>query len=181
MKYDYFEALLHLSDQVLTAVRAACGEEDKKKLPQARQICDELICQTETALFRDFLPPLERDSLAICAHGLSRIVDVSLELSHSVGALPPPAEGRICVELASLLRDSTALLPSVRKPDQLPDLRGYRTLLAKGLAAHESLLASVRRGSLPHSSLPAILLTGQLRMELSHCFDTLLEVMLRNI
>ena len=83
VKYNYFENLEQLSDCAKQAVELACGgriDTDSSSMSTLRRSCDRIVCELEDALFSDFLPPLERDTIAACAHGLSRVVDQATEL-----------------------------------------------------------------------------------------------------
>ena len=172
---------------MVTAVGAACGEAtvDGKAISELRKSCDKRICELEDALFSDFLPPLERDNIAACAHALSRVVDQAIELignteGRSAGC-KANEEGAVCVRLSRELQASIALLRRIRKPDEIPDIQGYRALLREGRDAHNTMLRKLHTGMLPRSAAQGIILTGRLRAELSHSFDELVEVMLGNI
>lgn len=187
MKYHYFETLEQLSDCVVQAVSSACSPSFEKKetcASELRRTCDRFICELEDALFSDFLPPLERDNIAACAHSLSRVVDQALEL---MGNMPQYSdekyneEGMICVRLAETLKASIAMLRRIRKPNEIPDIQGYRNRLTEGRRAHHAMLQKIHAGMLPRSFAQSIILTGRLRAELSHSFDELVEIMLKNI
>ena len=188
VKYHYFETLEELSSLAETSVKLACGgsvPKEKQEISTIRKSSDRLICELEDALFSDFLPPLERENIAACAHCLSRVIDQAAELrgGGAPGGLGGKVneEGRICLSLAHTLAESIAMLPKIRKPHQTPDTEGFRTLLAEGRNAHAAMLAKVHAGVLPRSSVGAIILTGRLRAELSRAFDELVEIMLNNI
>ena len=188
VKYNYFEKLEQLSTLAESAVRLTCDNiphRDTQDLSNLRRASDRLICELEDTLFSDFLPPLERESIAACAHCLSRVMDQASELLSYLALLPPAArvneEGTVCIRLASHIRSSIALLPKIRKPDELPDAQGFRQLLSEGREAHAAMLTKLHAGVLPRSSAQAIILTGRLRSELSHAFDELVEIMLNNI
>ncbi len=183
-KYHYFETLEQLSELSERAVTFSCTEKEeggKKEFSSLRLSCDRLLCELEDALFSDFLPPLERDSIAACAHSLSRVIDQAWELS--AHHMPPNSneEGLVCVRLAEHLTRSVQMLRRLNKPDELPDSQSYRRLLCEGRAAHRSMLEKLRRGTVPRSAAGAIIQTGRLRTELSRAFDEMVEVMLNNI
>lgn len=188
VKYNYFEKLEQLSALAESAVQLTCGNiphRDSQDVSNLRKACDRLICELEDALFSDFLPPLERENIAACAHCLSRVMDQASELLGYLSLLPPAAkvneEGRICIRLAAHIKDSIAMLPKIRKPDEMPDIQGFRQLLNEGRNAHTAMLAKLHAGVLPRSAAQAIILTGRLRSELSRTFDELVEIMLNNI
>ena len=92
VKYNYFENLEQISSLAEAAVKLACGggaRTEEKSISELRKSCDRLICELEDALFSDFLPPLERDNIAACAHSLSRVVDQASELFCVVPVFPP--------------------------------------------------------------------------------------------
>ena len=188
VKYHYFESLEELSALAATAVSLACGTasvKEQSKLSDLRRSCDRLVCELEDALFSDFLPPLERDNLAACAHSLSRVAEQASELFchglHAPSALRHNEEGEICIKLSALLCDAVARLRRIRRPDEAPDVQGFRKLLSDGRSAHNTMLAKVHSGTLPRSAAQSIILTGRLRCELSRAFDELVEIMLNNI
>ena len=186
IKYNYFEALEQLSALATTAVKLACGDATEgKSISDLRKSCDKRICKMEDALFSEFLPPLERDNLAACAHSLSRVIDGAAELlchaslqNISIGR---NEEAKICIRLAEELRLSISQLRRIRKPEETLNTQGYRRLLTEGRSAHTHMLSRMHTGVLPRSYAQSIILTGKLRTELARCFDELVEIMLNNI
>ena len=127
VKYRYFETLEQLSLHASEAVKLACVPPtgDARSLSSLRKRSDKLICELEDALFSDFLPPLERETIAGCAHCLSRVVDQASELLCHASYAPPlekqNEEGLICLKLCEKISESISLLRRIRKPDELPD------------------------------------------------------------
>ena len=185
VKYDYFENLEKLSSLSSTAVALACSGNSKEDFSNIRISCDRLVCKTEDALFSDFLPPLERDGIAAVAHSLSRITDRAGELLSDSGIDPSLMryndEAKICVKLSEELDRHIRILRRIRRPDEMPDIQGFRKLLCDGREAHRAILKRLRCGSLPKNYAECIILTGRLRTELSVSFDLLVEIMLNNI
>lgn len=188
VKYNYFEALEQLAQLVESAVKLACGGvvgEESGSVSALRKSGDRLICELEDTLFSDFLPPLERDNIAACAHCLSRVIDQASELLCNESYLTlngkQNEEGKICIRLAEELKNATMLLRRIRKPDEIPNVQEYRRLLCEGRCAHTNMLTRLHTGVLPRSAAQTIILTGKLRTELSRCFDELVEIMLNNI
>ena len=185
VKYNYFEKLEQISALAEEAVKLACGGGEAESISKVRKSCDRLICELEDALFSDFLPPLDRDNIAGCAHSLSRVVDQASELYCNGAFLSMNSkqneEGRICIRLAEELNSAISMLRRIRKPDELPNVQGYRRLLCEGRSAHTNMLTRLHTGILPRSCAQAIIQTGKLRTELSRCFDELIEIMLNNI
>lgn len=136
----------------------------------------ELLCSVEETLFFDFLPPLERQSIAEIAHSLCRIIEASARLLHQKSA-KPSAEKRIkgaevCSALSSIIEDSVKMLKRIKKPSTIPELRKFRELL---LSSRRLSRTAQKKQSFGLS------LVCELREELSDCFDKIVEAMLRNI
>jgi hypothetical protein len=189
-KFRYFEALEELSDSVVQAVRISCKskgctKKGKEELSSIRLSADKCVCELEDALFADFLPPLERDNIAACAHCLSRVIDRASDLAASIVCLPSnlrcDEEEKICIRLSELLHEDIALLRKIRKPSEMPSHRAFRALLAKGRNAHADALAKIGSGYLPRNAANSIILCAKLRSELARSYDELLEIMLNNI
>ena len=189
-KFRYFEALEELSASVVRAVRICCArignaEKAKDELCSIRLAADKTVCALEDALFSDYLPPLERDSIAACAHCLSRVIDRASDLCSFTLRLPSFAresdEPRICIRLAECLHSDISLLRTIRKPSEMPSHREFRALLSKGRAAHSETMARVSTGAFPRNAASAAIMCGKLRAELSRSFDELVEIMLNNI
>jgi len=185
VKYYYFENLEKLSSLSCSAVSLACSGNSKGDFSNIRMSCDRLVCETEDALFSDFLPPLERDSIAAAAHSLSRITDRAGELLSDSGIEPSlmryNEEAKICAKLSEELDRHIRILRKIRRPDEMPNIQGFRKLLCEGREAHKSMLKRLRCASLPKNYAECIILTGRLRTELSVAFDLLVEIMLNNI
>ena len=184
VKYNYFEDLEKLSSLSLSAIELCCGDNVDQVL-RIRPECDALVCRIEDNLFADFLPPLERDNIAAAAHCLSRIVDRAYELRSEPSAdaafMKSNDEAVVCVKLAQELSRAVHLLRRIKRPEEMPDLQGYRVLLDEGRDAHRKMLRRVRSGAVSKSRAEAIILTGRLRGELSIAFDEIVEIMLNNI
>ena len=185
VKYQYFETLEQISRLAEEAVRLCCGSITVQSAADAstlRKSCDRLVCELEDTLFVDFMPPMERNSIAACAHSLSRVIDASLDvLGHTPPGMRSGEEGEICVALSEELRRTIEKLRHIRKPDEAINLQGFRDLLCKGRQAHRSSLQRLRQGSMSRSAAEAVFATGRLRTELSHGFDEVVEIMLNNI
>ena len=190
-KFRYFEALEELSTSAVRAVRICCKskgcvEKDKEELSAIRISADKCVCELEDALFADFLPPLERDGIAACAHCLSRVIDRASDLAASAVRFPPYAnkgdeEQKICIKLAEQLHEDIELLKKIRKPSEMPSHRAFRALLAKGRAAHSDTMSKISTGSLPRGFANSVILCAKLRTELARSYDELVEIMLNNI
>ncbi len=184
-KYDYFGELETLSRLSTKAVQLACDGKKRTGVERAselRRAADRTVCALEDALFSDFMPPLERDGIAACAHCLCRVVNEASEL------LPPLSEknfaneeGEVCVRLAERLEETVIMLRALTRPDKTPDVQGFRQLLCEGRQAHGRMLCALRTEKLPRRAASAIIQTGRLRTQLAESFDRVIEVMLENI
>jgi hypothetical protein len=185
VKYRYFETLEQISRLSREAVQLSCGSATAKAQTDAaalRKNCDRLVCELEDTLFVDFMPPLERNNIAACAHSLSRVIDASWDLmGHISPCVRVGEEGEVCEALAEELTRSIAQLRHIRKPEEAPNLQGFRDLLCRGRQAHRVSLQKLRQGAIPRSAAEAVFATGRLRAELSHAFDEVVEIMLNNI
>ena len=189
-KFQYFEALEELSASAVRAVRLSCKskgstEKDKSELSAIRLSADKCVCELEDALFSDFLPPLERDGIAACAHCLSRVIDRASDLAASSRNSPYAQSGddeqKICVRLCELLHEDITLLKKIRKPSEMPSHRAFRALLSKGRLAHTDSITKLNSGVIPKSRANSIILCAKLRAELARSYDELVEIMLNNI
>ena len=191
LRPDYFRILEELSALVHSAVSAACRDNEgmtRQGLYNMRLESDRKICAIEESLFIDFVPPLERESIASYAHCLSRAIDRAIdyhaELNLTGGfhsKYGDNEEGKICVELSEKLCRETALLRKIKKSGKMPNLTDFRNTLHRGREAHNRSLSHIGAGSLPRSYGHAVLSAARLRRELSLCFDKLVEMMLDNI
>ncbi len=163
-RYDYFEGLSRLCEYAMQAVTLCCAWPcDRRALDGWLDKAEHELFLCEQALFFDFLPPLDRESIAACAHALRRVTYVAVLCAparHSPA--PHKEEARLYPQLAERLRDTVSLLQTVRRPEVLPDREGF---------AHA--LSRLR----PYASSPL----SPLCLALSHAFDTVVESMLTNI
>lgn len=186
-KYNYFEALESLALYASDSVKIACSENSspKKALEDIRIKSSQTLLSLESSLFSDFLPPLERDSIAAYAHTLKALIDTACEhftlCRTCVSLRKKSEEERLCISLVSEIKESTAILKKIKKPGETPDIQKFRDILYKAIQAHTSELSKINSGILQKSMTPVILSTGRLRAQISHCFDSLIEIMLYNI
>ena len=195
-KTDYFEMLESLADLVLEAVSAACASckidehVREKKLSELHLKCEISVCELETKLFSDFIPPLQRDSIATYAHSLSRVVDRASDLCVSGvknrstifnGACDESHTREVCIRLAEKIVENTKLLRRLRSPSCVLEVSDFRSTLRQGREASARELHKVRCGVLPALCADSIYGAERLRYELSYCFDKLVEIMLNNI
>lgn len=196
-KNDYFEMLEALAENALEAVKIVCSpnfeiieKEREKRIFELKSKCEMAVCEIELKLFSDFIPPLQRDNIALYAHSLSRVVDRAYDLlldclskngGQGKGSLKGNKSCEVCLKLAEKLLSSTKLLRTFRSPSCKVNMTDFRKMLCEGREASSRELEKVRRGVLPSSCADRIYGADRLRYELSSCFDSLIEVMLNNI
>ncbi|MBE6597043.1 MAG: hypothetical protein E7641_05170 [Ruminococcaceae bacterium] len=185
-KNNYFDTLDILAANVKTAVKLAIqGSDDTLgELSELHKRSYTLTSSLDRLLFEDYLPPLERDNIAAYAHALVRVIDLASDkaaLSRPNRQKNVTDEEALCIELATQIKENTEMLRRLKKPADIPDIRKFRELLHKCRVYHSNELVSVASGRTPRALSEAILSVGRLRLELSCCFDKLLEIMLNNI
>ena len=183
---NYFCTLEELSENSLQSVRKAFSSSKNR----TEDICElqkssfSKLSSLENLLFSDFLPPLERDSIAIYAHSLVKIIPFAAERA-SLSKIRTnenfTEKEKVCISLAAEIRDNTYILKKLKKPEEIPNVRRFRELLLNFQELHQKELFAIASGRMPKSSIEANLATGRLCLELSACFDKLLEIMLNNI
>lgn len=188
-KYNYFDSLERLAILSSRAVFLSCSPirtSAQSELVSIRHSAERILCELERALFSDFMPPLDRSGLSRAAHGLCRIIERSSELisyhsSKNSISERKSKEAELCIRLSQLIENTVSRLRHVKRPDELPDIVGFRKLLCEAQSAHGLLLRKLASGNYPRSALSYLCLLCALRRELSLSFDTLVEVMLENV
>ena len=181
-KINYFEILEEISLLCTRAVYLTSGNSRsalQKSLLECRELqkqCIQKISSLEDFLFTDFLPPLERRSIAEAAHGMGRIIECSnqtiFQKLQRSGYDKRAKEADVCIKLAEILEESVGLLKKIKKPNQTPKTKEFRESLQSSRHASKSY---------QKKQSPSSLCTAELREELSNCFDRLIEIMLCNI
>lgn len=181
-KINYFEILEEISLLCTRSVYLASGNTRpllQKSLLECQELqkqCLQKICTLEDFLFTDFLPPLERRSIAEAAHGMGKIIECSHKIIFQKlqrsGYDKRAKEGEVCIKLAEILEESIAILKKIKKPNQTPNTKEFREIL---LSSRNSAKNYQKKQS------PSSLCMTELREELSHCFDRIIEIMLCNI
>ena len=188
-RYNYFDSLERLSVLSARAVFLSCSSARASaqiELASIRQDAGRILCELERELFSDFMPPLERADISAVAHALCRIIERCADiLGYKSGKNSiyerKSKEAELCIRLSRLVEDTVSRLRRVKRPDELPDLVGFRRLLCEAQSAHERLQRKLCSGAYPRSALHSLCLICALRRELSHTFDILVEVMLENV
>lgn len=188
-RFNYYGCLERLSVLSSRAVFVACSAvspSQKEEIAVLRLSADKDICELERALFSDFMPPLERADIAALAHALSRVADAAYELSavrsrETLLLERKNREADICIRLSQMIEEGVSDLRQLKRPEQLPDLVGFRKLLCDARLWHVELQKKLRSGLCPRAAQGYLSLLGALRHSLDACFDTLIETMLSNI
>ena len=188
-KFNYFDSLEHLALLSTRAVFIACSASNQSaqgEIASIRHSADRLLCELESVLFSDFMPPLERTSICSCAHSIVRVIErcndivVYRDTKNFFGE-KRNREAELCIRLSELIEENTLRLRHVKHPEELPDLVGFRKLTNEARTAHSSLQKKLNAGVYPRSAQHSLCLLGKLRCELSRSFDELVEVMLKNV
>ena len=188
-KINYFDSLERLGVLCNRAVFLACGSgrtSGNSELVTLRHSVDKIICELEKTLFCDFMPPLERANIAACAHSLGRITDKCAEIMNyrstkNFFGEKKNKEAELCIRLAQSIEENIFRLRRIKKPEELPDFLGFRKMIFEARTAHALLQRKLNSGVYPKNAIHSLALIGQLRCELSHCFDDIIEIMLNNI
>ena len=188
-KINYFDSLERLGVLCNRAVFLACGtgrQSGVSELVTLRHSVDKIICELEKTLFSDFMPPLERANIAACAHSLGRIMDKCAEIlnyrnSKCFFGEKKNKEAELCIRLAQSIEENIFRLRRIKKPEELPDFLGFRKMIFEARTAHALLQKKMNSGVYPKAAMQSLVLVGQLRCELAHCFDDIIEIMLNNI
>ena len=187
-KSTYFDSLERLGVLCNRAVFLSCSSTSNRTLNEIlsiRDLSDKIVCTLEKKLFCDFMPPLERATIAACAHSILRIIDKCTEIMNTKSARcfydKKSKEAELCIRLSELIEENIFRLRKIKKPNETPDFSGFRKLISEARTAHYMLQRRMCTGVYPKNTQQTLVLQGQLRCELSHCFDDIIEIMLHNI
>lgn len=183
LKYDYFNAIETLTSKALDSVSAATRGTPTK--PSAIygviQECYSMSGEIERALFSDFLPPLDRESIVTYAHALTDLADAALIYSALCPVSRPLSHAArfeyFCIELSNLISQSTSLLKKIKKSPDIPSIDVFKKLKADALDDCLSI-SKGRANALKPKPTEAEL---SLILALSDTFEILMKVMLKNI
>ena len=188
-KINYFDSLESLSTLSSRAVFLSCS-------PSKPSVCTELtsirhrtnmsIGELEKTLFCDFMPPLERNSIAMCAHSLEKILERSCDimnyrLSENYVIEKKNREAELCIRLSEAIEKAVFSLRYIKKKAELPDFSAFRCMLEEAQSAHTVLQKRFSSNTYPQCAQRTQHLICELRSELSRCFNCIVEVMLNNI
>ena len=184
--YDCLERLSVLSSRAVFIACSAASNSHKEEIAAVRLTADKALCELERALFSDFMPPLERSDIAELAHALSRVINASYELSASrcretLLLERKNREADICIRLSQMIEEGVSGLRRLKRPEQLPDLVGFRKLLCDARLWRADARRKLWKGIYPRAAQSYLSLLCALCKSLDECFDTLIETMLSNI
>ena len=180
-KINYFEALETLAQECSRAIFLSL-ENTRSKLINALKECEKIqlkatqsVCDLEMLLFSDFLPPIERHTIAELSHSLLDIIEKTIYIMCQKIQRPPSEKMQKYAselkEISQMIEESVAMLKKVRKPNQTPDISKFREKI------HETRKV-LRVPCKKQSSQPLIY---ELCEDISKLFDKIIEIMLCNI
>ena len=183
LKYDYFSVMQTLADKSSDAVGYACTRRvgNAQRIPVLRAECHKLLCDLERALFSEFLPPLDRASIAAYAHALCDVTDNALLYA---GAAPIQYAkisqkdfDSACLSLCEILCETTAVLDKIKKSSEIPRLEEFREKKALAIEKIFTGASSIQSSRTPH----IFIAREELLASISYAFDSLVEIILKNI
>ena len=188
-KFNYFDSLEKLALLCSRSTFIACSgikPSSQSEIASIRHSADRALCELEQMLFSDFMPPLERVSICAEAHSLIRIIERCAEITSyrttkNFFGERKNKEAELCIRLSQLIEENMIKLRHIKRPDQLPDLIGFRRLVCDARNAHAAMQKKLNSGVYPRSAQHSLCMQGKLRIELARAFDELIEVMLANI
>lgn len=181
-KINYFEALEELFTSAQRVVFLSL-DNSRSRLSNSLKECEKIqqaatdsVCSLELALFAEFLPPLERNTIAETAHILLNVIEKSIRIMCQKMQRPSNEKKQknalYIKELSAILEQSIFMLKKIKKPNQVPDVTSFRKTLSE-------LRKSMRQQHKKQGS--HLQLNYDLCEELSNCFDKIIEIMLCNI
>ena len=181
-KINYFEILEEISLLCTRAVYLTSSSTRpalQKSLLEGTELqkqCIQKISTLEGFLFTDFLPPLERRSIAEAAHEMGKIIERSNQIIFQKlqrsGYDKRARDTADFIRLAEIIEESVGLLKKIKKPNQIPKSKEFREILSS---------SRITSKSYQKKQSPSSLCQAELREELSNCFDKIIEIMLCNI
>ena len=180
-KINYFEALEELATLCSRAIFLSL-ESTRSHLINHLKECEKIqrdavqkACDTELVLFSDFLPPIERHTIAELLHSALRIIEKCIyvmcqKIQRNASERKAKYADEITL-LSQITEESVLMLKAIKKPDQTPRTVEFR----------ETLLRTRKLLRAPHKKQGSQLLIYELCEELSSFFDKIIEVMLKNL
>ena len=179
-KINYFEALEDLSIMCSRAIFLSF-ETTRPKLSEALKECEKIqqnatdkVCVLEISLFAEFLPPIERHTIAELSHIALKTIEKCMLIMCQKIQRPTNEKKAKYTELTALsqiIEESISMLKKIKKPGQTPPISTFREKINE---ARKLLRA-------PHKKQGSQILIYELCEELSLLFDKIIEIMLCNI
>ena len=180
-KINYFEALEALSQECSRAIFLSLDNTRSRLLISLKE-CEKIqldatrsLCDLEALLFVDFLPPIERHTIAELSHSLLEIIEKCIRIMCQKIQRPPSEKKQKYASdlkaLSQMIEESIAMLKKIKKPNQTPDMLKFRE---KALELKKSLRT-------PHKKQSPQVLIYELCEDMSRLFDKIIEIMLCNI
>lgn len=181
-KINYFEALEELCISSQRVVFLSL-ENSRPRLTNSLKECEKIqqdaidtLCALELSLFAEFLPPLERNTIAELAHSLMKIIEKSIYIMCQKIQRPTNDKKQKYSSdiktLSAIIEESVFVLKKIKKPNQTPDIATFRKTLTE--------LRKSTRQAHKKQNFHAFL-AYELCEELSNCFDKMIEIMLCNL
>ncbi len=180
-KTNYFEVLDELAKDCSRAIFLSL-ENVRSRLISSLKECEKIqldalrkSCELELSLFGDFLPPIERHTIAELSHKLLKIIEKCIYIMCQKIQRPSnERKAKYNAELKALsqiIEESISMLKKIKKPGQTPNLNEFR----KKVTETRKMLRA------PHKKQGPQLLIYELCEDISDLFDKIVEIMLCNI
>lgn len=188
-KLNYYDTLEGLSLLSSRAVFIACSKQSATTENEIREISDRsdgIISELIATLFSDFMPPLERESIAECAYSILRIIErasdmITFRARQSTLADQKSKEAELCIRLARSVEENVFKLRRLRRSNERPDTEEFCKLVREARSSHETLCHQIVSRGYQYQALRFVELTGALRTELTICFYAIVRIMLCNL
>lgn len=177
LKYDYFSTLHTLTDKSCEAVEYAGKKRVQShiKISKIRADSYKILCELERALFSEFLPPLDRASIAEYAHALCEITDAALVYSNSSPLQYSAISGNgfylSSLSLCEILKETVQMLEKIKRSSEIPRVDEFRK-------AKTQALECICEGACTAQIFVA---RQELLCTISYAFDVLVKLILKNI
>lgn len=193
-KYDYLSSLTRLADAQmrvsLMLKNELCNDkgESVSGISDLNRQSNSLCAEIDSALFDEFLPPIERVSISECAHGLNEIIGAAFELSSFLGAAERVSrrsaiceEMSVCAELAEMIYVAAVFLAQKNSRAALPDTYAFRLCLNKGRGVHSTFAARTSFSDTRRDLGALINAIEYYRRTMARVYDKIIEAILYNV
>ena len=181
-KTNYFDDIEELSVMCSRVIFLSL-ESTRPHLSNALKECEKIqstatekVCGLELSLFAEFLPPIERNTIAELCHIILNTIEKCMyimcqKIQRTQSERKQKSATEI-KELSKLIEESVFVLKKIKKPNQTPNILDFRKKLSEVRKATRA--PHKKQGSCTN-------LTYELCEELSNFFDKIIEIMLCNI